>query len=1251
MQQRLPKELRGPFVVGRYDRRKGRLYLKRPTGETQIVDDVTPALFIPKPQMENFPRDAFPETFTDMQSEGSYYRVNMKSTTTRAKVDEILHMCHDLRVYPREADVDPIRRWFSDTGAYVSAQTKALFFDLETDVSENPGFDDDAKKEHRLLSFSATDYQTGKKWFEINATLDDAGEARLLTKFLEIAENYDTLLAWNGDAYDFFVLRWRAKRLKIKVNWRVWNLLDYMLTVKKCLMSISDPKFKRSFALDNIGNNVLGISKLKVQVPMNQLYTLIRDDRVNELQAYNDQDVHIMTELEQAREFMELHLAVCSICRKFPDPNSLFPNTLMDGLMLRLAVQENRHFRSRFKDIEEEEQDKYPGAYVMDPVVGFHREIQVIDFSSLYPSIMISWNMSPDTKLWDNRRYDVRKRDIAIATATGVRFRTDFEGMLPKAERTLLERRKHYAGKQKNAVVGSDEWKRFGHESTALKVVANSMYGLLGSQYSRYFDRDIAQSVTLTGQLLIKACIEFSEDRGIKVIAGDSVTGDRPIVMMNPDGNIIIDKIENLWVAAIYYAHGKEYSELKGWKALTGNGWKPIKAFIRHKTNKTLYTIWNKYGQTTVTKDHSFVVDGKRMSPVELLKDSHLESKFEVVSVPDIEHKEHIDIFDEVKSYQFKYMYKGRHVIHEFCENNDYVYAVGWGGISQFFKRHYKSGTEELHSLLRTCADYLTEGSVSLRHVTTSRYLLSFSQKDREWFDSLVEDIQVVAPAIEMTGPTWSNGSGTYWFRSGTTSTSLFFDALCGHTSKGKRLPSFIFNLNDEDWNVFWNRMIEGDGHINSYDHFEYTSSSPALIAGLYYCLRMHNVDVSINYRREKHSWSIRARGNRFSHRPTKTQSFVRDANNEYVYDLSVEDEQTFVDGIGCIHLHNTDSCFVQATEADTKQLIEDINDELIPQLLEDCGCKANCIIMDSDKGYKYLLIQAKKKYAGKLSTHKGRPAPDDMEPEVKGLEFQRSDQIRIAQRMQMHFLHQLLDPNANAARIEKELRTWADKFMHGNVPREDIEITQGVRKHPRLYDSPTPAVRVAQQMIDSGMEFFPGMKVPYIVVSSKEKVEGIPADNYDGTFDRMYYWTNRVLPPVLRLVEARFPDYEFYDLVTIQKNPNQTTLDFAEAPVKTKKVKLPKRTRKTKKVKKVKLIKTTLEFDDSAKVETVISGVSKLVKGSDPGPHRIYIQCNCELGGENCAVTISTKHAVTKDCLKEISKMFPSVRIEPKPI
>jgi hypothetical protein len=361
----------------------------------------------------------------------------------------------------------------------------------------------------------------------------------------------------------------------------------------------------------------------------------------------------------------------------------------------------------------------------------------------------------------------------------------------------------------------------------------------------------------------------------------------------------------------------------------------------------------------------------------------------------------------------------------------------------------------------------------------------------------------------------------------------------------------------------------------------------------------------------------------------------------------------------------DTDSCFVCASEADTKAIVDGINAELIPQLLEESGCETNAIKMDSDKGYHHLLIQAKKKYAGRLSTHKGRPAPDDMEPEVKGLEFQRSDQIRYAQRMQMHFLHLLLDPEATPNAIEAELYRWANEFMEGEIPRKDIEITQGVSKNPNDYAHPTPAVRVALDMIEAGKEFYTGMKVPYIVVQSKKSgkkggktelkvVRAIHADDYDGEFDRGFYWIKKILPPVERLVRVRFPDARLDELESLVRDPSQFRFDFqvdGDVKVKQPKVRKPKPKVKVPKPKvkkpKVKTIRKYLRVKEEHKIDT-IKGLAKLVKGSKPGNINIWLLIDLDMGAE---VTISTSHRVDKECLRKIAETFPWVEIQSKSI
>lgn len=860
---KLPKSLKGPFVNAFYQRSEGIIYLKRPDGDV-VSTRAYPSFFIRKEDRSRFPIGDYAGSILDWIDEGDYWRAHLDPEIKRETIEEMISTGNEVNAPILEADVSPVRRWFSDTGALVAQKFRCLFFDLETDPLRQ-GFDDEAKRQHRVISFAAYD-QEGHSWFCAANKSSDEEEARVIKEFFRIAKGYDVLLAWNGDEYDFFVLRARCRHLKIKIDWRLWNWLDHMRVVKKLLSSIPDPAFKRSFALDKVGENVLGLRKLHTSVGGGQLRKLL-GEKVGELEAYNRRDVEIMLGIEEKREFLVLQFALCSICRTFPNRGSTFPNSLADGTLLRLAVQENRHFKSRQYIDREEDEDKYEGAFVLDPKVGFHLNVQVPDFAGLYPSIIISWNMSNETKIEQGHEYPPNVAiDRAIATATGVSFRTDIEGIIPKALRQLISKRNEYKSRMKGLELTSEEYKNVDKLSTAVKVVTNSFYGLLGNEGSRYHDRDIARSVTLTGQLLIRECIKFFERKGFETVAGD------------------------------------------------------------------------------------------------------------------------------------------------------------------------------------------------------------------------------------------------------------------------------------------------------------------------------------------------------------------------------------------------TDSVFVKCSiQAMTSMLVE-INGEFIPQLVNRSGCKVNTVKMEYDKGFKTLLIVTKKRYAGTLSLHKGRPAPADMKPEIKGLETQRSDIVRYAQRLQSKYITLLLDENVDPHVVDLALRKDGEEFYAATCDLESIVITKGISKHPSEYKPPTTASRIAQYLISSGHEFFVGMKIPYVVVAHKPNVIGIHADDYDGTFDRDYYWENLVLPPVLRLIESRFPNYQFSRF----DKPLQGQFDFSNAMVTQKVPKVIMAEKIVKKVKKIvrspaKIVRQvqedvyTITIPESAG-ENAVKGIARMAK-SFPGRYRLKLAINIPNLAE---VGITTDQYVSMDCLREIAKLFTQVQISP---
>ena len=183
----------------------------------------------------------------------------------------------------------------------------------------------------------------------------------------------------------------------------------------------------------------------------------------------------------------------------------------------RIAVPQN----------EESYKGAYPGGYVKDPQVGMHDWICSFELTSLYPSIIMQYNMSPETILLDDERgVDVEsvlrgdventKANTALAV-NGVRFNTTKLGLLPAIIQEIYDERVEFKHKQikaeqelelcatKSEVYGLE--KRIAiakNQQMALKILLNSLYGAMGNKWFRYFDMRIAEGITLTGQATIR---------------------------------------------------------------------------------------------------------------------------------------------------------------------------------------------------------------------------------------------------------------------------------------------------------------------------------------------------------------------------------------------------------------------------------------------------------------------------------------------------------------------------------------------------------------------------------------------------------------------------------------------------------------------------------------------------------------------------------------------------------------------------
>ncbi len=417
-----------------------------------------------------------------------------------------------------EGDVHPVKRYMIDSGVRIQ-RPKRLWFDLETDsrvpfVRAREGL-------CRILSWSAVD-EEGNLWSDILADDDDAAERALLSTFWELAAHFDQLTAWNGDGFDFPVLLGRSKLQRCRIDPRRWLYLDHLAVYKRMNSQAAESgDEKTSMKLQDVAVALLGEGKDDFDGSKTwQAWSAGGAERAR-LLAYNEKDTDLLRKVEHKTGYLELLFTLADACGVFPDSRGLQPGSQVDAFLLRLARERHDHFPTR---IEREVGEKFRGAWVLHPApdLGIQRDVHVADFRRLYPSVMITWNLSPETKVGAVAADYVPAAGECVAPTTRIGFTVDKEGMLPSALKRLIDLRDFW-GKKKSALPpGTPEWEDADRRDKSYKVAANSFYGVIGSPFSRFFDKEIAESITQTGVWLIKETLREAEARGMKVIYADT---------------------------------------------------------------------------------------------------------------------------------------------------------------------------------------------------------------------------------------------------------------------------------------------------------------------------------------------------------------------------------------------------------------------------------------------------------------------------------------------------------------------------------------------------------------------------------------------------------------------------------------------------------------------------------------------------------------------------------------------------------
>lgn len=461
-------------------------------------------------------------------TEGAWVRVSWSSNAARdAACDPKEGWFATQGIATYEADVPVLRRWMADNDIEID-RPRRCYLDIETCAR----FPLSEKEKTRILTWTVMD-DAGNAHQGCLESDDDGAEKRLLADLWSTFEGFDQVLAWNGDGFDFPMIFARSALHKIAVDARRWLWLDHLELFRRMNTAAESGEEKQSLALQAVSMSVLREGKME-GVGYKQIFPFWQagGEKQRLLLEYNKRDVDLMRRIEAKTGYVDLLQTLVEVTGVVADTHGISPMPQVEQYMLRLGKDRGVHFETRRRH---EEQSQFAGAFVMEPTTkGIIRNVHVCDFSSMYPSIILTWNMSPETfrgkreppPLPSYLRHMPNplppRPDDVCESPNMMMFAREPRGLLAEALEQMLAMRKQWNDAKSALPPGTAEWVDADRRSTAYKVAANSFFGVVGAPVSRLYVREVASSITATGVWLIRKTIELAQQWDLEAIYGDT---------------------------------------------------------------------------------------------------------------------------------------------------------------------------------------------------------------------------------------------------------------------------------------------------------------------------------------------------------------------------------------------------------------------------------------------------------------------------------------------------------------------------------------------------------------------------------------------------------------------------------------------------------------------------------------------------------------------------------------------------------
>jgi DNA polymerase II len=466
----------------------------------------------------------------------------------QADLNKCRHEIHKKEVNTFEADLKSSRRYLIDNNIFTSIEIDGDYEsgELVDRVYHNPDvsptnfrpnlkvlsldIETGEKGELLCIGLYSDKYQkcfvSGGKKSKYKFVVGCKNEEEVLEKFKEEFLDFDAdiITGWNVIDFDFAYLKGLFEKYKIKFNlgrtieksrlklesdfFRSSTLKVSGRLVLDGLNFIRDPYIRDSptirsknfenYTLDNVANEMVGKGKLLKGKNRGVEIVEFFEKDIDKLVDYNLMDCELVYEILEKSKMIDLAIERAELTGMTLDRigSSILS---FDSVYIREATR--RGFVSpTMRYVEKSE--RITGGFVMSPVPGVYDNVLVFDFKSLYPSIIRTFNIDPLSFMGKNK-------EGAVCTFNGACFENS-DGVLPGILDKLHSAREK-AKKEKREL-----------SSYAIKIIMNSFFGVLASPNCRYFNMDIANAITVSGQELIKKTQEMIGDKGYSVIYGDT---------------------------------------------------------------------------------------------------------------------------------------------------------------------------------------------------------------------------------------------------------------------------------------------------------------------------------------------------------------------------------------------------------------------------------------------------------------------------------------------------------------------------------------------------------------------------------------------------------------------------------------------------------------------------------------------------------------------------------------------------------